>query len=369
MKIRAAVLHEPDTPFQITELDLDPPRAREVRVRTAAAGVCHSDWSLRTGATQHPLPVVVGHEGSGIVEAVGEGVERVKPGDHVILNWAPNCGACFYCLNNRPSLCGTYTEPIWAGGLMDGTPRFSRGGKPVFHYSALGCFAEATVVPEESCIPLSKEVPLTVGALIGCAVTTGVGAVLNTARVRPGSSLAVFGLGGVGLSILLGARLAGAGQVFGIDRVPEKLAMAKSFGATEGLPSGADVAEAIRARTEGRGADYAFDATGIPQIQEQCLEVVRPGGTVVLAGLSPMGSQTTFPGAILTRQEKTVMGSYYGTANPSRDFPLYAELYRAGKLDLESLISKIYSLDQVNEAFEDMLAGRQARGLVAFPSP
>ena len=366
MQTRAAVLYEPDTAFVIETLDLAPPRAGEVLVQIAAAGVCHSDWHLVTGATQHPLPVVPGHEGAGIVQAVGEGVTQVQPGDHVILNWAPSCGRCFYCLHDRPSLCDTYLDPVWGGTMMDGTPRLSKNGAPIYHFCALACFAEYAVVPVESCVPVSKDVPLPVAALIGCAVTTGVGAVLNTAQVAPGSSVAVFGAGGVGLSTVLGARLAGADPIIALDQVSTKEESARRLGATHFIESREDMLEAIRKLTGGRGADYVFDTTGVPAVQSACLGAVRPGGTVVLAGLAPMGSSTDLPGAIITRQEKTVTGTYYGSAHPARDFPQYADLYLRGKLDLDGLITRTYALDQINEAFADLLAGRLARGVLVM---
>ncbi len=366
MEIKAAVFYEPHTPFKIETLDLESPHAGEVLVKIAAVGVCHSDWHLMTGATKHPLPVVPGHEGAGVVEAVGPGVTRVKSGDHVALNWAPNCGVCFYCLNDRPSLCAGYVGPIWAGTMMDGTTRLSKNGQPVYHFSALAAFAEYTVVPQECCVPLSREVQFPVAALIGCAVTTGVGAVLNTAKVRPGSSVAVFGAGGVGLSIIMGAQLAGAGRIVAVDRAEAKLDMARSFGATDALIAGPDTNDQIRALTEGRGADYVFEAIGLPAVQEQCLDAARPGGVIVLAGISAMGSATNLPGALITRQEKTVTGSYYGTANTARDFPLYADLYLNGKLDLGRLVSKTYRLEQINEAYADMLSGALARGVIVF---
>ena len=366
MKIQAAVFYEPHAPFKVETLDLEPPRTGEVLVKVAAAGVCHSDWHLMTGATKHPLPVVPGHEGAGVVEAVGPGVTRVKPGDHVALNWAPNCGACFYCLNDRPSLCSAYVGPLWAGTMMDGTPRLSQDGQPIYHFSALACFADYTVVPQECCVPMRPEIPLTVAALIGCAVTTGVGAVLNTAKVKPGSSVAVFGAGGVGLSIVMGAKLAGASAIIAVDRAPAKLEMAKQFGATQALISDADANDAIRKLTDGRGADYVFEAIGLPVVQEQCLYAARPGGVIVLAGVSPMGSSTNLPGAIITRQEKVVMGTYYGSANTARDFPLYADLYLIGRLDLDRLVSKRYPLEQINEAYADMLSGAVARGVIVF---
>ena len=366
MKIKAAVFYEPNIPFQIETLDLAKPQTGEVLVKIAAAGICHSDWHLMTGATKHAVPVVPGHEGAGVVEAVGAGVTHVKPGDHVTLNWAPNCGHCFYCLNDRPSLCETYLGPLWAGTMLDGTSRLSKSGRPVYHFSALACFAEYAVVPAQCCVPLSKDVPLTIAALIGCAVTTGAGAVLNTAQVKPGSSVAVFGAGGVGLSIIMGARLARAGRIIAVDKSEAKGDIAQAFGATHILMAGYDTAAAIRNLTEGRGADYVFEAVGIPVVQEQCLEAVRPGGMVVLVGVSPMGSVTNLPGAIITRQEKTVTGSYYGSANAARDFPMYTNLYLNGQLDLDRLVSKTYPLEQINEAYQDMLSGDLARGLIVF---
>ena len=366
MKIKAAVLHEVNQPFSIETLDLAPPQKGEVLVRVAAAGVCHSDWHLVTGATQHPLPVVAGHEGAGVVEAVGEGVTHLKTGDEVALNWAPNCGRCFYCLNHRPSLCTTYIEPIWAGTMMDGTPRLSLESQPVYHYSGLACFAEYTVVPAASCVLMPTGVPPEVAALIGCAVTTGVGAVLNTVNLPPGSYVAVFGAGGVGLSVVLGARLSGAARIIVVDQTPEKGELARRFGATHTLTASPEVSQNIRDLTEGRGADVVFEAVGIPSVQEACLDAVRPGGELVLVGISPMGTSTNFPSALLTRQEKKVSGSYYGTANTHRDFPQYGRLYLEGKLDLDQLITKRYALEEINQAYADMLAGKLARGVIVL---
>jgi len=366
MKVKAAVFYKEGMPFQIEELDLEAPRDGEILVKMAAAGVCHSDWHLMTGATQHPLPVVPGHEGAGVVEAVGAGVTRMQKGDHVALNWAPNCGHCFYCLRDKPSLCATYIEPIWAGTMMDGTTRFSKDGQPVYHFSALACFAEYVVVPQECCVQLEKDVPLEIAALIGCAVTTGVGAVLNTAVIEPGSSVVIYGAGGVGINIIMGAKLAGASKIIVVDTNEVKGDIAASFGATDFVMVQHDTVAAIKSLTGGRGADYVFEAVGITAVQEQCLEAVRPGGTVVYVGLSAMGSSTNLPGSIIARQEKTVTGSYYGSANTARDFPKYASLYKQGLLDLDRLISKRYLLEQINEAYAEMLNGEIARGVIVF---
>jgi S-(hydroxymethyl)glutathione dehydrogenase / alcohol dehydrogenase len=366
METRAAVFYEPHSPFVVETLQLAPPQSGEVLVQVAAAGVCHSDWHLMTGATVHPVPVVPGHEGSGVVLEVGPEVKRLKPGDHIALNWAPNCGHCFYCLNERPNLCEAYIGPLWTGTMMDGKTRLTKAGKPVYHFSCLSCFAEYAVVPQESCVPLPPEVPLEIAALIGCAVTTGVGAVLNTAKVKPGSSVAVFGAGGVGLNIIMGAKLAGANRIIAVDLSEAKCDLALAFGATDVLIALPDTNDAIRHLTGGRGADYVFEAIGLPAVQEQCLDAARRGGTIVFVGVAPMGSSTNLPGAVITRQEKTIVGSYYGTANTARDFPLYADIYLSGRLDLDRLVSKRYSLDQINEAYADLLTGEIARGVITF---
>jgi Zn-dependent alcohol dehydrogenase len=250
--------------------------------------------------------------------------------------------------------------------MMDGTPRLSRGGKPVYHYSALACFADHAVVPQESCVPLPPEVPFEVAAIIGCAVTTGVGSVLNTAQVSAGSAVAVFGAGGVGLSTILGARLAGAHPIIAVDRIEEKKETALRLGATHALVNGPGTVGEIQSLTGGRGADHVFETTGIPTVQGQALEAARPAGQLILSGLAPMGSSTDLPGSVLTRQEKTVRGSYYGSSVPARDFRLYAELFLKGKLDLGALITRTYALDDINEAFADMLAGRLARGVIVM---
>lgn len=367
MKIKSALVTAINQPIQIETLDLDAPQAGEVLVRIAACGVCHSDYHLISGATKHRLPVVPGHEGAGVVEAVGTGVSRVKPGDHVVLNWAPNCGHCFYCLRGKPNLCETFIKPIWAGVMLDGTPRLSWHGQAVYHFSALAAFAERTVVPQETCVVIRNDVALNIAALVGCAVTTGVGAVLYTADVHAGDRVAIFGCGGVGLSILLGAKLAGARQIIAIDRVAKKLDLARQLGATDVIDAGqVDAIEQVRQLTNGRGADVSFEAVGATQLQIDCVEAARPGGKAVLVGLSAMGSSTMLSGAKIARQEKTILGSYYGSADTARDFPFLLDLYKAGKLDLDALVSETYELPQINEAFSKMLSGEAARGVVVF---
>ena len=364
MKTRAAILFEPENPLEVVTLDLEPPRAREVLVKMAAAGICRSDWQLCSGATPHPMPVVLGHEGTGLVEAVGDEVLDISPGDRVILNWAASCNHCFYCLRGRPGLCQSFATPIWQGALVDGTTRLSLNGAPVHHYCALSCFADYAVVPAEACVVICEDIPDTVAALIGCAVTTGVGAVLNTANVSPGSSAAVFGVGGVGLSTLMGLRLAEASPVLAIDTMNHREELALAFGAGTFIAAQQDVIAILGDLTGGRGVDFAFEATGSPAVQEQCLQAIRPGGTAVFIGLTPVGSSTHLSGAVITRQEKTVTGSYYGSSLPRRDFRKYVQYYLQGRLALDSLVTKTYALDNINEAFADLVGGSLARGVV-----
>lgn len=367
MQIQAALVMEPHTPLQIETLILDEPAPGEVLVKIAASGVCHSDYHVMSGATRHPLPAVLGHEGAGIVEAVGPDVTRIKPGDHVVLNWAPDCGHCFYCERGKPNLCETFTEPIWAGVMLNGTPRLHWNAENVYHYCGLATFGQYAVVPQESCIPIRLDVPLKAAALVGCAVATGVGAAMYTAQVRPGESVVVVGCGGVGLNVVQGAALCGAQTIIAVDNNPAKMALARQFGATHTvLTKESSPLEAIRDLTGGRGADHAFEAIGIPAVQELSLDMIRPGGTLTLAGLAPMGSATNFPSAVITRQEKVVKGSYYGSVNAHRDFPMLLDLYMAGRLKLDELISQEYALTQINDAFDRMLSGEVARGVIVY---
>lgn len=367
MRIHAALLLQANEHFVIEALELDEPHAGEVRVKIAASGVCHSDWHVATGTTRHPMPCVAGHEGAGVVESVGAGVTRIKPGDHVALSWTPDCGDCFYCRRGQPNLCETYTEPIWQGVMLDGTPRLHRlDGSPVYAYCGLATFAEYVVVPEQSCVPIRRDVPLATAALVGCAVATGVGAALYTAQVRPGDSVVVIGAGGVGLNVIQGAALAGASRIIAVDAHPAKMEIARAFGATHALLNGPDTLTEIRALTGGRGAEHVFESVGLPHLQEAALEMVRPGGMLTLVGLSPMGTGTNLPGAVITRTEKTIKGSYYGSVSPQRDFPLFLEMYKAGQLKLDELVSRTYTLDQINEAYAEMLSGAVARGVIVF---
>lgn len=366
MQIKAALLHQANKPFSIETVTLDDPKPGEVLVKVAACGVCHSDYHLLTGTTRHPMPCVCGHEGAGVVEAVGAGVTRVRVGDHVALSWTPDCGECFYCRRGQPNLCETYTDPIWAGTMLDGTTRVHIERDPVYVYCGLGTFSEYICVPQQSCVPIRRDVPLKIAALVGCAVATGVGAAIYTAGVRPGESVVVFGCGGVGLNILQGAALCGAEKIIAVDVNQTKMQMAQQFGATHTLIADDHIVERVRDLTGGRGADHSFEAVGIPALQETTFAAARSGGTVVLAGLSAMGSSTNLPGSIITRTEKTIKGSYYGTVNPQRDFPMFLDMYMAGKLKLNELISQEYKLSEINTAFDRMLTGEVARGIIVF---
>ena len=366
MNVLAAIVNAPNTPFDVQSVQLEPPRSGEVLVNIAASGVCHSDWHLVTGATSHPLPVVPGHEGAGVVEAVGANVSGIEPGDHVVLNWAPNCGTCFYCQRGKPNLCETFLEPIWAGTMLEGTTRLSHDDRPIYHFCGLATFAEKAVVAQESCVPIRKDIPLTVAALVGCAVSTGVGAAMYTADVRPGDSVAVYGCGGVGLNIIQGAALCGASPIIAIDTNPTKMELAKEFGASHTLLANQKNWSQIHELTGGHGADVVFEAVGTPALQKEGLRATRPGGSLILVGLSSVKEPTNLSGGFITRQEKVIKGSYYGSVNTRRDFPMLIDLYLSGRLMLDELVTHEFELQEINEAYEAMLSGEVARGIIVF---
>lgn len=363
MKIRAVVLEATGGPLTPAELDLAPPAAGEVLVRLRASGVCHSDWNAVDGTAENPCPCVLGHEGAGVVEAIGEGVTRVEIGDHVALSWAPSCGECDECRRDLPQLCSTVWPAMGTGGLMDGTPRLSRGGQPVFHYSFLSTFAEACVVPERSCIPIPRDVPFDVAALVGCAVTTGVGAVWRTAAVRPGDRVAVIGCGGVGLSSLMAAVAAGAEPVVAVDAAVAKLDVARSFGATGAVLWQGDAqstADAVREATGG-GVDYAIEATGRPEAMEAAFLSTRARGAAVLIGIPRAEAVLSLPATTIPRMERRVLGSIYGSSKPERDFPRTLALYRAGRLPLDRLVTQRLPLEEAERGFELMHSGDAVR--------
>ncbi len=363
MRIAAAVLERTGGPLEVTELELAPPRAGEVLVRLHASGVCHSDENAIDGTAATRCPAVLGHEGAGVVAETGPGVTRVRPGDHVALSWAPSCGTCAECLRDLPQLCSTAWPAMGSGGLLDGTTRLSRDGAPVYHYSFISSFAEAAVLSERSCVPIPRDVPFDVAGLVGCAVTTGVGAVWRTAQVRPGDRVAVLGCGGVGLSAVLGAIAAGAGTVVAVDVNPGKLDVARELGADEGVPwaGSAEATAAAVAAASGGGVDYAFEATGRPEAMLAAFLSTRARGAAVLIGIPHEDATLTLPALSIPRMERRVLGSLYGSSRPERDFALTLDLYRRGRLPLDRLISHRLPLEQVGQAFELMRSGEALR--------
>jgi S-(hydroxymethyl)glutathione dehydrogenase/alcohol dehydrogenase len=365
--MRAAVCFDTKAPVRIEDVDLDPPRANEVQVRIVAAGVCHSDYSVATGVMPTKMPCVLGHEGAGIVEEVGPGVDHVAPGDPVVLSWVAQCGECFYCLVGQPNLCTLGGAINLKFRMPDGSTRVHHQGTELQSFSALGAMAERVVAPARSVVKLPADAPLEKAALIGCAVLTGVGAVTRTARVTPGSSVAVFGVGGVGLNVLQGAVLADAGPVIAVDLSQAKLEFARAFGATHTVDaSQVDAAKAIRELTGGRGADFAFEAIGRKKTIEQAYAATRKGGTCVVIGIGSKDENVDVNVYFLPVLEKRLVGCWYGGADVRQDLPRLLELYREGRLKLDELVTRTYRLDEVNEAFADM-AGSLGRGLITFP--
>ena len=361
------MLRTPGCPIHIETLHLAAPRAGEVLVEMRASGVCHSDWHCVTGDSQVDLPVVLGHEGSGVVAALGAGVENLMVGDHVALSWIPACGQCEECRRSLPHLCSTYLEPLWAGTMLDGSIRLQdEAGTPVHHLSALSTWATHAVVPALSCVQM-PDIPFELSALIGCGVTTGVGAVFNRAKVEAGSRVVVFGAGGVGLSIVLAAAAAGASTIIAVDLHPEKETLARRMGATHFIQSSAgDVADVVDAVTGGLGCDYAFDAVGHADIAAGLNQLLARRGTAVLVGLPPGGTRFSVDPIEFIREEKSLTGSIFGSADTHRDFVTYAQMYLEGALPLEELVTSRYSLDQVNEACDAMLTGHGGRGVLLF---
>jgi S-(hydroxymethyl)glutathione dehydrogenase/alcohol dehydrogenase len=361
--VKAAVLYQFDEPLVVEEVELDPPKSGEVLVRMAASGVCHSDLHVVQGIHPTSLPVVLGHEGAGIVEEVGPGVAHVRPGDHVMLTWLPYCGVCRQCARGFPNRC---ENAAWYDStLEDGTCRFHRNGQRIHHYNT-SSFAERSVVPARTAIPVDPSLPLVELALMGCAVMTGVGAAINTARVRPGDSVCVVGCGGVGLNVVQGARIAGATTIVAVDVIPQKLELAKELGATHGVNAQeTDAVEAVRELTG--GVDHSFEALGrIPTI-ELAAAVTGRGGQAILIGMAAPDARVSLDALTLTLEERAVRGCWYGSCRPLADFPLLVDLYQRGELRLDPLITEI-ALEDVNTAFARMEAGEAARSVIVYGS-
>ena len=363
--MKAVVLHAIKQPLTVEDVSLDPPGRGEVLVRVAAAGVCHSDYHFMNGDLPITLPCVLGHEGAGVVEEVGEGVTSVSPGDHVVMLFRASCGRCEFCQRGRPALCSMAGSLRASGRLLDGSSRFHAAGLDLHHFLGVSCFAERTVVPEQGVVKIRPDAPLEVAGLMGCAVMTGVGAVMNTAAVEPGASVLVIGAGGVGLNVVMGAVLVGANPIIVADLLESKLELARSFGATHTVnASELDVIEGVRDLTGGEGVDYAFEVVGNPRTIATAYQAVRRAGTAVAVGIPPFGSEMTIGAGELVYQEKTLKGSYYGTARPHSDVPRLMDLFMAGRLPLDRLVSRSYSLEKVNEAYEALLAGEVARSIL-----
>ncbi len=375
MKTKAAVLYEMERPrpyadshpLALEEVELAPPGPGEVLVEIAAAGLCHSDLSVINGTRPWPIPLVLGHEAAGIVREAGAGVADLKPGDHVVFSFLPLCGRCLPCVSGRGWLCERGVLANRAGTLLTGACRFQhRDGRKLFHHLGVSGFSQFTVAARESLVKIDSDVPLEIAVLFGCAVMTGVGAVVNTAKVSPGTSVAVFGLGGVGLSAVLGARVAGAWPIIAVDRLPPKLDLARQCGATHTVDaSQGDPVAAVRELTSG-GVETAIEAVGSEQVIAQAYAATRRGGKTVAIGLPHPSRQLTIPAVSLIAEERQLLGSYMGSCVPQRDIPRFINLYRAGLLPVQLLKSREIKLDQVNEAFDALDRGEVARQVIRF---
>jgi len=364
-RIRAAVLERPGAALAIEELDLADPARDEVLVRIDAAGVCHSDYHYLTGDLPSRMPVVPGHEGAGEVVAVGAEVTAVRPGDMVGLLWRPRCGRCRYCLTGRPALCQSGAIHAASGGLQDGTTRLRRSdGTTVHHLMGVSCFAEYAIVSERAVVRIPPGVPADIVAITGCAVITGVGTVLNAIGPCAGQSLVVFGAGGVGLSVVMGAALAGAYPIVAVDMVTERLEAATRVGATHVVQAGSEDLAAALADIDADGFDYAVEAIGRQATLRQGFDALRPGGTLVAIGLGAAGQDVSLPLNLLVQRERRVIGSLYGSSNPQLDVPKLLSLYQAGRLPIDQLIGTHYPLDRINDAVTDLIGGAVGRGII-----
>jgi S-(hydroxymethyl)glutathione dehydrogenase/alcohol dehydrogenase len=366
MKVKAAVLHDVKTPFEITELDLDGPGAGEVLIRYVAAGLCHSDLHLTEGDLTPRFPVVGGHEGAGIIEEVGPGVTKVQVGDHVVCSFIPNCGVCRYCATGHSSLCDMGAT-ILVGSFPDGSFRFHSGGTDYGQMCMLGTFAEYATISQHSVVKVPPEVNLETAVLVGCGVPTGWGTAVYAGNVRSGDTVVIYGIGGIGINAVQGAAHAGAKNVVVVDPLEYKRETALKFGATHAFASAAEAQAAVVDMTRGQGADEALVTVGVvdEDVVSAAFDVVGKGGVVVVTGLADLAKLTVHvSGGILTLFEKTIKGSLFGSGNPQRDIVKMIDLYQAGQLKLDELVTQQYSLDQVNQGYADLVAGKNIRGVV-----
>jgi S-(hydroxymethyl)glutathione dehydrogenase/alcohol dehydrogenase len=362
VRTRAALFHAVGRPFEVAEIELDDPGPRDVVVRMAAMGVCGTDLHQVKGEFRRPTPMVLGHEGAGVVEAVGDEVRRVRPGDEVVLSWAPSCGECADCRRGRPAACRRLHEAIGAGTLVGGSTRMRRGAETVYRGTATGCFADHVVVDERVALPTGGGVPLAEAALLGCAALTGVGAVLHAARVTPGSSVVVLGAGAVGLFVVQGARLAGAATVVSVDPVEGRRHQAVRLGATHAAAP--EAVDEVLADVLPDGADHAFDAVGHPDTTARALELTRSGGTCVVVGIPAVGSRLDLDPAQFIRREKWLTGTMYGSEDPAVALPVLLEHVRAGRLDLGGLVGPTFPLEEIDDAVAASLEGAAGRVLL-----
>ncbi len=365
MKTRAAVLYEAGQPAVIEEITLDAPHQGEVLVRMEAAGVCHSDLHVRDGTIPEPLPIVLGHEGTGVVAEVGLGVTNLQPGDHVVLTLVPACGNCFYCNRGEPHLCSTSGAMAARGVLRDGTSRLRRGDQTLHHFNAVSCFSDYVVVPQEGAVKIPQNIPVEIAALLGCAVVTGVGAVERTAGVRPGESVAVIGCGGVGLNVIQAASLSGAYPVIAIDIRSDKIELAKTFGASHGVNAREQDAATVVLEITEHGVDWAFEVIGNPRTIEQAWGLIRAGGTVVVVGLSPKGSTVSLP-AFDFISEKNIRGCFYGSSHFHADVPVILSRLQAGRMRLDGMVSQSVPLEELEAAFIRLRNGEGVRTVLRF---
>jgi S-(hydroxymethyl)glutathione dehydrogenase/alcohol dehydrogenase len=367
MKTKAAVLYEYGKPLVIDELELDAPSEKEVLVRYKAAGLCHTDLSVMNGAARiAPLPCIPGHEGSGIVQEVGPGVTSVKPGEHVLLMWVPVCGRCYYCMRGQPYLCAE-KDKNRGGAMPDGTYRLRKGPQDIHPMMGVGCFSEYNVVAETCVLPIDPDIPFDIAAITGCGVITGIGAAINKAKVRPGSSVAVMGAGGVGLNVIQGAVLAGATKILAVDILDNKLELAKVFGATHVInASREDPPKKALEITDGIGVDYAFEAIGSAETTLTAYKLIRRGGSLVVVGVADLKAKLTLPLAEIPVMEKSISGSFYGSGDIRIELLTLLDLYKAGRINLEKLITNRYRLEEINDGFKDLEAGKNARGVIIY---
>jgi S-(hydroxymethyl)glutathione dehydrogenase/alcohol dehydrogenase len=363
-KIRAAVMYDFNAPLVVEEVELKEPKDDQVVVKMVATGFCRTDLSVLHGLLPYPPPLVLGHEGAGIVEEVGKNVVGVRPGDHVITSFVQHCGECHYCRAGRAYLCERGVQAAIEGSHMT----FEKDGQDIARFGGVGSLAEKTLMQSTAVFKIPEGVPLNRACLIGCGVITGVGAAVNTVKIHPGDTVAVLGCGGVGMNVIQGAALSGAGRILAVDVDPRKLEAAKKFGATETvqIKEGEEVSEEIRSRTDGLGVDFAFEVIGVPEVIRQAFFSLKRGGKAVVVGVAGFGQDVALPASMIALEERSVVGSLYGSATLTRDIPRLLDLYQRGRLKLDELVTKEIPLDRINEAVAAMESGTAVRSVIRF---